>query len=134
MFLNYLKERNKENFLKLCVYAAVSNGVFATKEEEMLGAYCREMNMPQNIPDTSDSLEYVLADIVEHTDELEKNIIVMEILGLVKIDGVYDDKEKDFMKNLIDGLMVKECLLNKMNSLLDIYTVVCKELYATITE
>jgi len=47
---------------------------------------------------------------------------------------VYDDKEKDFMNNLIDGLMVKECLLNKMNSLLDIYTVVCKELYATITE
>ena len=37
MFLNYLSEESKEDFLKLCVYAALSNEEFAEEEKEMFG-------------------------------------------------------------------------------------------------
>jgi len=55
MFLNYLKDTNKENFLKVCVHAALSNGVFAEKEKEALTAYCREMNVEVHIPKTQEA-------------------------------------------------------------------------------
>ena len=134
MFLCYLGEENKERFLKLCVHAALSNGVFAKEEKEIIGTYCREMNIPVKAPDTQESIETLFSDISENASDAEKNIIVLEILGLIKSDGVYDEKEKSFMKKLVDGINAKEEVLSKMNSLLDIYTVVFKELYATITE
>lgn len=134
MFLNYLKEGNKSAFLRLCVHAALSNGVFEQEEEKTIGAYCREMNIPQNVPDTNESLENVLNYIEENADDVEKKIIVLEILGLVKSDNVYDDMEKDFMKKLIEGIKVQDDVLRKMNNLLDIYITVYRELYATIFE
>ena len=134
MFLSYLQNENKQSFLKLCVYAALSNGVFAKEEKEMISTYCREMNIPENVPDASEPIESLLEEISKSANEAEKNIIVLEILGLLKSDGVYDEKEKVYMEKLVQGIGVKEGILSKINSLLDIYEVVCKELYSTITE
>ncbi len=134
MFLNQLENENKQSFLKVCVLAALSNGVFANEEKEMIGAYCREMNIPENVPEHSDSMEDVLAVLAEKASDMEKNIIVLEVLGLVKSDGVYEDKEKAFMKTLVCGMKVKEGILAKMESLLEIYTVVCKELYGAVLD
>lgn len=134
MFLNYLEEENKERFLKLSVYAALANGVFAEEEKEMLCAYCREMNIPEMIPDTSDVLENVLADIEENANSVEKNIIVLEILGLMKVDSIYDEEEKEFIKKIVEGIKVEKSFLDKIYSLLEVYTVVYKELFNTIME
>jgi len=134
MFLNQLERKNKEAFLKICVLAALSNGVFAQEEKEMIGAYCREMNIPENIPDCSETLEDVLKELAISTSNKEKNIILLEILGLVKSDGIYDEKEVDFMEKLSKGLDVKEGTLTKLNALLEIYTVVYKEIYLAIND
>lgn len=134
MFLNHLEEKNKNQFLKLCMYAILSNGVFAKEEKEMLAAYCNEMNMPECTPDTSEPIDNILSEIAENTNSTEKNIIILEILGLVKSDGVYDDREKKFMLKLERGIGVKEDSLNKFNNLLDRYMVVYKELYTAVME
>ena len=39
-----------------------------------------------------------------------------------------------FIDSLVKGLNIKEGALSKIISLLEIYTTVCKELYATIFE
>lgn len=134
MFLAYLEDYNKEKFLKVCAHAALSNGVLAKEEEEMMRLYCREMDIPVNIPKDIGNLDDVLQDLAESANEAEKNIILLETLGIVKSDGVYDEKEKEFMKKLVNGLGAREGVLSKLNSLIDIYTTVYKELYATITE
>lgn len=134
MFLNYLEEENKERFLKLCVYAALANDTFEKKEKEMIYAYCREMSISEYIPDICDNFEDVLNDISKNTNNIEKNIILLEILGLVKSDGVYDDKEREFMEKLAEGIKVKEDMLERTNSLLDIYMDICKDLYTLIME
>ena len=134
MFLNQLENDNKELFLKVCVLAALSNGLFANEEKEMISAYCREMNIPENIPECSESIEDIAAVLAEKASDVEKNIIVLEVLGLVKSDGLYEDKEKAFMETLVSGMRTKEGMLSKMESLLEIYTVVCKELYAAVLD
>lgn len=134
MFLNQLQEVNKELFLKVCIHAAWSNGVFVNEEKEMIFAYCREMSIPENVPECDETINDVLLELAEKVTTKEKNIIVLEILGLVKADGVYEDKEKEFMDALVTGMKVKEGVLSKLNSLLDIYATVCKELFFTLTE
>jgi hypothetical protein len=134
MFLSLLKENNKELFLKVCVYASLANGVFADEEKAMIFAYCREMNIAERIPESDDGLESVLKDLVVSCDAVEKKIVVLEILGLIKSDGVYDEKEKLFMKQLADGLQINESVVDKLNSLLEIYVAVCKEIRTAVCE
>ena len=49
MFLNYLNEDSKQMFLKLCLCAAKANDVIEREEEDMMHAYCREMNIKEEI-------------------------------------------------------------------------------------
>ncbi|MBA5850733.1 hypothetical protein H2684_05275 [Clostridium sp. cel8] len=134
MFLNQLESGNKELFLKVCVLASLSNGVLAEQEKEMIQAYCREMDIAEHMPDCDNSIEEIVEKLAKSTTNTEKNIILLEILGMLKVDGSYDNYEKKFMENLAKGLQVKEGMLNKINILLDKYTAVYKEMYDTICE
>lgn len=42
MFLNYLKDESKENFLKLSMAAANANRIIEEEEKQMVLAYCKE--------------------------------------------------------------------------------------------
>lgn len=134
MFLNDLQEGNKELFLKVCVHASLANDIFEEEEKEMIYAYCREMNIIERIPEITDDFDAVVSDLASQTDDVEKKIIVLGILGLVKSDGLYDEKEKVFVEKLVKGLQVEDEVVSKLNSLLESYTAVCKEIYATVRE
>ena len=132
MFLKELSSENKERFLKLCVHACMANGVIAQEEKNMVDAYCREMNMKEHIPDVGEDLSELLRDIDDNTTSAEKKIFVMEILALLKSDGEYDCKEKDFAGNFVHSLSLSDETLKKLNDLLDKYTLISKEIYEYI--
>lgn len=134
MFLNQLNQENKELFLKICVLGALSNGDFKQQEKEIILAYCHEMNIPENIPECNESLEQILKNLGDKTSDVEKNIILLEVMGLIKSDGFYDEKEITFINSLVKNLNIKEEVLSKITSLLETYTTVCNELYSTIFE
>lgn len=134
MFLNRLNEATKENFLKVCVHASLANGIFADEEKDTLFEYCREMMVSEVIPDTPETFNELVSKINGETSNEEKNIYILEILALIKADGVYDDMEQEFMKKLAIGLGIKEDVIEKYNVLLEKYIEVGKELYAAITE
>jgi tellurite resistance protein len=134
MFLSYLEEINKEKFLKVCVHAALANNIFAEEEKRTIGAYCREMDLPIHEPKVEESFEDLLKGLCVSTTKEEKKIIVLETLALMKSDGVYDEKEKTFMKKLIDSLGVSESDLSQLDKLLKKYIEIGKELYSAITE
>lgn len=134
MFLNLLQERNKEAFLALTVHASLANGIFAEEEKDMIYAYCHEMNMKEQIPSELKDFEQIIDLLADQADDVEKKIIIMEILGLIKADGIYDEQEKRFMEKLTEGLKVDKEVLGKFDSLLEIYLVICKELRAAVCE
>lgn len=72
MLLNALQEKNRELFLEVCVHAAMANKVLEKEEQEMIFAYCREMNIPEHIPDMEDSFEGIAAKLASQTDDAEK--------------------------------------------------------------
>lgn len=134
MFLHLLQETNKTVFLKLCVHASLANDIFAEEEKELIHAYCREMNIKEHIPEQTETFEQIMEILSVQADSVEKNIIILEILGLLKADGIYDEKEEEFMKKLAAGMKVKEEVVSKYNSLLEIYLSVCKELRSSVCE
>lgn len=134
MFLNQLEQKTKNAFLELCAYAAMANDVLEKAEEETMYAYCREMNICERMPNRERKLSELLTYLAENTDSCEKKIIILEILGLMKIDGVYDNKEKEFMSNLVDGLEMEKNILSKLEKLLDSYMDLYKEINSVISE
>lgn len=134
MYLNQLEEANKEDFLKVCVHASLSNGVFATEEKRTLFAYCREMNVKEYVPETPETFEELIGKICKETSKKEKNIYVLEILALIKSDGIYDNKEHVFMEKLLTGLGLSSSVLEKFEKLLDKYLEIEKELFTAIIE
>lgn len=132
MFLMLLKEENKERFLKVCVYAAMSNEIFAEEEKLMISAYCREMNIAEHIPETTAEFDAFIPEVAENTDSKEKNIILLETLALIRSDGIYDDREQAFMKSLTVGLGLPLSKLDDYLVILDKYNEMAKEMLQAI--
>ena len=76
MFLNELGEKDKELFLNLCGHAIMADDVVEPEEMEYLALCCHEMEIPNQLPDISTSLDDILAEISESATPYEKNIIV----------------------------------------------------------
>lgn len=134
MFLNYLEPENKERFLKICMHAALANGIIDDEEEMVLDSYCREMEMPIHMPDMDDTLEDLIQELQASATKMEKNIIVLETLALVKLDGVYEEKEQNFIKNLKNELGVSELSLSDLSELLDQYIEIDQKLFDLVME
>lgn len=134
MFLNALQERNRELFLEVCIHASMANEILAEEEKETIFAYCREMNIEEHIPDIEDSFESLVAKLAEQADDSEKKIIVLEILGLIKADGSFDQKEKSFFNKFIECLRIGPDVVDKLESLQERYVAVYREMYAAIYE
>ncbi|MEE3451320.1 MAG: hypothetical protein VZR27_11620 [Acutalibacteraceae bacterium] len=132
MFLMLLKEENKERFLKVCVYAAMSNEIFAEEEKLMISAYCREMNIAEHIPETTAEFDAFIPEVAENTDSKEKNIILLETLALIRSDGIYDDREQAFMNSLTLGLGLPLSKLDDYLVILDKYNEMAKEMLQAI--
>ena len=122
MFLNELGEKDKELFLNLCGHAIMADDVVEPEEMEYLALCCHEMEMPNQLPDISESLEDILDGITENSNAYERKIIVFELIRLFKYDNSYDEKEKAFMKPVLTKLGISKEVHDKLEKLADEYT------------
>ena len=132
MFLNYLNEDSKQMFLKLCLCAAKANDVIEREEEDMMHAYCREMNIKEEIPKDDIEPNELIAEISGNTNKSEKKILVLELLGLMYSDGNYDKSEHSFMDNIVKGFNMNKEDLEKLDIMLNSYYKVYKEMVSEI--
>ena len=122
MFLNELGEKDKELFLNLCGHAIMADDVVEPEEMEYLALCCHEMEMPNQLPDISESLEDILDGITENSNAYERKIIVFELIRLFKYDNSYDEEEKAFMKPVLTKLGISKEVHDKLEKLADEYT------------
>ena len=122
MFLNELGEKDKELFLNLCGHAIMADDVVEPEEMEYLALCCHEMEMPNQLPDISESLEDILDGITENSNAYERKIIIFELIRLFKYDNSYDEEEKAFMKPVLTKLGISKEVHDKLEKLADEYT------------
>ena len=107
MFLNQLSMEEKELFVSLSVHAAESNGDFAEEERSMLQEYCKEMNIAFFDASEVKPMSEIISTY-KNSDITVKRIVLLEILGLLYADDVYDEKENKFASEFAVNIGLKE--------------------------
>ena len=107
MFLGKLSEKEKNAFISLSVHASNSNGDFAEEEKMMIQEYCKEMGIPFFDANNAISMDEVIAVFLESERSIKK-IVLIETLGLVYSDGVFDESEKGFISDFAKKIGLTE--------------------------
>ena len=131
MFLNRLELIEKEAFVSLAVKAAEANGHVADEEYQMIEEYCKEMGIAFFDARNAKNIEEVIT-IYSGSNEQNKKIAVLEIIGLMFADGGYDNEEKAFVNRFAEGIGVSQDSVKKCEDALGRYIEMSRELLGCI--
>lgn len=108
------KQKLNENIVDIAIYAMFSDGVVHEKEKELLNELSMALlSVPLTEPITTP--ERTIEDICcNTTDTLEKKTLLETAIRVVCIDGVLDDKEVDFLNQLMTLMEVGEDINKKI--------------------
>ena len=114
MYLNLINEEGKHLFLKLAKAICNADGDFAESERAMISKYCQEMKIEDSKEVTDNNSKGTIKNLAAITDEREKKIIVLELIGLAYVDNQFSKEEEKIIRDMvetfaIDGDYVKQC-------------------------
>lgn len=131
MFLNNLNDIQKRLFQKLAIKAAEANGVVEIEEKNMLKCFAIEMNI-KPIYDTDISLDNLLTEIIENSDEQILRIFLFETLAIIISDSEFDDDEIKFIDMLRLKFGIEKEKVDEMLEVLYEYTKVFNKINSLI--
>ena len=132
MFLNQLNENEKELYLELCAHAVMADDVFAPDEMESIALICHELMIPNHMPDNDEPVQDILDKLNLIASKQQKNIMILELILLLKKDGTLDATETDFLEQVRVGLEVSEEKFTSLFGLANIHLVLQRELTLAI--
>ena len=132
MFLGKLSEKEKNAFISLSVHASNSNGDFAEEEKMMIQEYCKEMGIPFFDANNAISMDEVIAVFLESERSIKK-IVLIETLGLVYSDGVFDELEKGFISGFAKKIGLTEEDVAKQTAAIKEYLAALKKVAEAIS-
>ena len=133
MFLEILKDEQKDLFLQLAVIAAKENGYVDEAEDALLTKFANEMNIASKT-ETTLSLDEVIDKLASSCDKREKKIVLFEAAGIMNSDGEYSDAEFDFLKKIAAKFEISEEELEVMMGLVSDYVCLFNEIIITVID
>ena len=127
MFLNQLSYQEKKMFLDLTVHVAKANDVLASEEKAMISTYCTEMQLPPIELYETEPLETVTSYFALADDHIKK-IVLLEVFGLVYVDGNFDDDETVLVKKFAEEIGISKETYDNLHKAIKDYYDVCKKL------
>lgn len=101
MYLSELSSKQKQLFLDVCISLSKADNDFAEEEKRVIDSLCDEMNIAPKYETISDSVA-CLNEICSISNNREKRIVVIELLGIVMADNKIAPEEEKFMMNVLD--------------------------------
>lgn len=132
MFLGQLSEKEKKAFISLSVHASNSNGIFAEEEKLMIQEYCKEMGISLFDVGNSISMDEVVA-IFKESELPIKKIVLLETLGLLYSDGVFDVSEKGFINEYAKKIGLTDADVEKQTIAIKEYLEALKKIAEAIS-
>ena len=133
MFLELLKDEQKDLFLQLAVVAAKANGKFDETEQEMLIKFANEMNIEPK-SESDKSFDELVAELAKISSKKEKKIILFEAIGILNSDGEFDEKEAEYLANVAKKFDISKEDLEYMMSLVSYYIELFDEIVYTVVD
>ncbi len=107
MFLQNLGKDKSELFLDIAICLSNADNNFFDKERETIAGLCDEMKIPFR-KTTSADFETALNGIAGNSSSEEKKMILLESIGLAIVDGVYDEREKKLILQMVTSFGLKD--------------------------
>ena len=98
MFLNELNKREATIFISLIENLAKVDKVYSDREKQLVNNYIEELSLSTEGREVL-TFESSVIKLNDSTDRI-KNIIYFELVGVALLDGLYEDKELDFLNKL----------------------------------
>ncbi len=98
MYLNRLKQKEKENFLELAYYIANIDDDFAQEEENLIFTYRKEMELEDYEAKGIDFKQ--ILNYFSNKNKEVKNIVFIESFALILADFSYDEEEEKFVNKM----------------------------------
>lgn len=133
MFLNILNDEQKKLFLKLAIKAAEANDIITDEEKNMISSFAKEMQI-QPFYSVNENMECLLNRMCCISSTKTKRIFLFEILGIIFSDSEYDDKEKNFISEIIKAFNIEESVVTEMTNIINEYTHLYKKITSIIFE
>lgn len=133
MFLNKLNVLEKKAFISLSVHAAKANDKITESESEMIEEYCKEMGISFFDINSICSIDEIIT-IYKDSEPVSKNIVLLESLGLLYADGLYDEKERNFIKDFACKIGLPESTVEKYEKLIESYMKLLKTIAEEVFE
>ena len=102
MYLNLLKDNEKELFLEMAYYLAAADGNYSDSEKLMMKEYCKEMQVEILHGTIKRTVEEILDEINNKSDEKAKRIFIFELVGLTLVDGCYNEYRKRVEQQILN--------------------------------
>jgi hypothetical protein len=106
MFLKELNKKDAMAFVSLVENLAKVDQLYSAVEKELIKDYIEELSLNT---EAREELSFDAAiKKLEGSTERVKNIIYFELVGLALVDGSYEDKEIEFLKNVACSFNISE--------------------------
>lgn len=134
MFLNFLNDKEKSNFLKLAISVIQADGKLEESEKIYIDEYSREMGITEY--DFNKKIEPlpVAEEIGNNSTDSAKRIILLELIACANADGDFADSEKTLIDSFIKAFKVSEFHLQKCLDLLTEYQKISTRLMSFVQE
>lgn len=110
MFLSRLSSDYNKVFLALCYKAIGCNDEITEEELVQLNQYASELKTTIDFDEYKNKSIDDIVNALASTDLTDKKIILSEMLGILMSDGVYDDIEKGFYRDVCMKLNIPHSL------------------------
>jgi len=98
MFLNELSKKEAIAFVSLIENLSNIDKVYAESEKDLVNSYVEEFSLPAENREVL-SFEAAVTMLNDSSSRI-KNIVYFELVGVALVDGLYEDKELEFLNNL----------------------------------
>jgi len=115
MLLKYLSKPEQELFLELCNLAANIDNDYSGQEKNYIQEYRQEMSLNEDAY-TIKGLEYgeIVKKILEISTPENIKCIIIELVALLKSDGILHSKENNLMVKLQEDFKLSSDILKEI--------------------
>ena len=113
MYLQELKAEQKELFLDLSILLSSSDNNFSIEEKSLIKQICAEMQIEERYTSTA-KFDDIVNKLVDISTKKHKRIMLIELAGIILVDGEYSDEEKQFLDDVGKKFSIPKVEIEKM--------------------
>lgn len=105
MFLGLLNPEQHAVFCRVALHVMRANSVIDQREANFLEAAVQEMGLDE-LPEPAGSLDELLGEVAIFDSHVEKNILLVEVVGVAAADGDFQAEEMQVIEAICDVLAI----------------------------